>query len=498
MATKKIFTNTFITKLGFTFLVIILLMGATYILLTVHFSKMLFQETSQKLNSNLANHLIEEKFQTGSPFLEDGSINKPFFGDLMHDMMSVNRSIEVYLLNQQGNILYSVVLDHSNPNETKKQVDLKPIKQFLDSKGEEFILGDDPRNPESQKIFSAASFEKDGHKGYIYIVLAGQYYSEINQTLQTGYYNKMGLGGLGLTMVFVAILGWLSLIYLTKNLREIIAKVNRFQEGDLQSRISNPEKSDLSSLALTFNGMAETIQKNMEEIQSVDILRRELIANISHDLRTPLAIMQGYIETIQMKKDDLNNEEAQKYVSTIQNSIQQLTHLVSQLFEYSKLEAQQIKPEKEVFPITDLIHDMYAKYNILTKKKNIELTIGIQEQTPLVFADISMVERAIQNLLDNAIKFTPQNGNIKLSVKHDDQNVSIQVVDNGIGIPKDDQAIIFDRFQQTETGQKWRGSGLGLAIVKKIIDLHDGSIQVISRPNEGSIFEFYLPKYQAV
>ena len=493
---SKTLSNKLITKLGISFLLIILLMGATYVLISVYFSQKLYEETAQKLNANVANHLIEEKFQNESPFLEDGSVNKPLFGDIMHDMMAVNRGIEVYLLNEEGDILYSVVLDHSNENEPSKTVDTLPIKNFIESNGQAYILGTDPRNPQEEKIFSAAHYENNGHQGYIYIVLAGEAYQAVSEPLFSSYFMKLGMGAAVLTMVFALLIGWLSVWFLTKNLRAIIYQVNRFREGDTESRIPNPENSDLSTLAITYNEMADTISRNIEEIKSVDVLRRELIANVSHDLRTPLAVIQGYIETLQIKKASLNPQQEMEYIGIIDKNIKQLIKLVSQLFEYSKLEAKQIKPHKEPFAITDLVHDIQSKYKVLAEQKAIELETSITGKTPLVFADIGLVERAIQNLMDNALKFTPSSGKIKILVNHDDDYVNIKIKDTGSGISEEDQKHIFERFRQTESKHEKSGVGLGLAIVKKIMELHETNISIVSRPNHGSSFEFYLPSYK--
>ncbi len=470
-------------------------MGVTYVLLSIYFSSKFQEETTQKLNANVAEHLIDEKFKDSSPFLEDGSVNSPLFGDIMHDMMAVNRGIEVYLLNQEGEILYSVVLDHSNPNEPVKTVDLKPVEKFIASDDKIHILGDDPRNPGEKKIFSAAHFEKDGHQGFIYIVLAGEAYQNVYNSLVSSYFLKLGAGASLLTMLFALLIGVLSVWFLTKNLRTVIYHVNRFRDGDIASRIPNAEKSDLATLAVTFNEMADTISENMEEIKSVDVLRRELIANVSHDLRTPLAIMQGYIETLQIKKNNLSEDEQVQYLSIIEKNIKQLTKLVSQLFEYSRLEAKQTKPQKEPFPITDLIYDINTNYQGLAKDKNIALKVTVVGDTPLVFADIGLVERAVQNLMDNAIKFTPENGFIEMIVAHDSKNVSVKIKDSGPGVAKEDQKYIFERFRQNETSHKKKGIGLGLAIVKKIMELHGTNITITSIPNEGSVFEFYLPTY---
>ncbi|MEO9870895.1 sensor histidine kinase [Ekhidna sp.] len=496
MSKSRLLTNRLMTKLALVFFMLVILMGVSYIFTTIYLTNKHFEERSQKLNAELANHLIEEKFQGNSPFLDDGSVNKPLFGDLMHDMMAVNRGIEVYLLDLSGEILYSVVLSHDNPNDPAQYVNIDPIDEFIDAKGGKYILGDDPRQPEKEKIFSAAKFDHEGKEGYIYIVLAGQESDNVTSSLFSGYFMKLGLGASVLTMVFVLFLGLVSFWFLTKNLRSIIDSVRRFREGDLDIRIENPDKTDLSVLASNFNEMADTIEKNMQEIKSVDTLRRELIANVSHDLRTPLSIISGYIETLQIKKAQLSEEEKDKYLNIIKGSSEKLSHLVSQLFEYSKLEAQQVEPSKEPFAMTDLAMDLVSKYQVFGKEKDIKINLEAEDQVPLVFADISLVERAIQNLLDNALKFTPKKGQISLIVSSDDNEVKIGISDSGPGIKKSDQAIIFDRYRQTRSQASKEGVGLGLAIVKKIMELHNTTIQVVSNPNEGSTFEFYLPKYK--
>ncbi len=268
--------------------------------------------------------------------------------------------------------------------------------------------------------------------------------------------------------------------------------MRRFREGDLQARISNPEKSDLSTLAIAHNEMADTIVENIESLKSVDNLRRELIANLSHDLRTPLAIMQGYIETMQLKGDNLTKEDKDKYLNIIYNSSEKLNHLISQLFEYSKLEAKQITPQKEPFQIADLAYDIKAKYDILAEAKNITIGLNIEKDIPLVFADISLVERVIQNLMDNALKFTEEGGKVELNIGYSDKDVLMTILDDGPGISADDQKAIFERYRQADKASAAKGVGLGLAIVKKILEIHDSTIEVISEPNRGTAFQFRL------
>jgi len=492
---EKTLTPRLIKKLWLAFILIIVLMGASYILMSGYFANKHNEATSQRVNAQIAEHLIEEKFQNASPFLEDGSPNKALFGDLMHDMMAVNRSIEVYLLDTSGEILYSVVLDHSD-NAPINRVSLKPIHEFIADKGENYILGDDPRNPGKKKIFSAASFDVDGREGYIYIILAGQQLEITSDNLLAQYFVKLGIGATLLTMIFAAIIGLLSIWFLTKNLRLITETVIKFREGDLKVRIENPEKSDIEVFAYAFNEMADTIVGNIDKMKSVDGLRRELIANVSHDLRTPLAILKGYVETMQMKKDSLSDTEKEEYLQITHDNVDKLSNLINQLFEYSKLESEQVSPVKEPFSITELSHDLIAKFKVIAEQKDVELVLDNPNENSMVFADVSLVERALQNLIENAIKFTEPNGRVVLSLKRKDKNVEINITDTGTGIPLSEQPYIFDRYKQVEKNTKKHGYGLGLAIVKKIMDLHDTSITVLSKPKEGSSFIFNLPAYQ--
>lgn len=495
MNTDKTLTPRLVKKLWLAFIVLIAIIGTSYIFITGYFSNKHSEATIQKINASLADHLIEEKFQNASPFLEDGSVNKALFGDLMHDMMAVNRSIEVYLLDKKGSILYSVVLDHGDGSETK-QVSLDPIKSFIDSNGQEHILGDDPRNPNEKNIFSAAPYNVNGKEGYIYIVLAGQKLQQVSETLLGRYYSNLGIGGFLLAILFAGIIGYLSIWFLTKNLRLMTGTVKRFQEGDLEARIENPKGSDIEVFANSFNQMADSIVENMDKMKSVDLLRRELIANVSHDLRTPLAILKGYIETMQMKKDSLTEEEKQEYLQITYDNADKLSKLINQLFEYSKLEAEQITPIKEPFSITELSHDLIAKFKVLAQRKQIDLQLNNAQNNSIVFADVGLVERALQNLLENAIKYTPSGGKVTLSLNPKNDQVEISIQDTGTGIPLSEQPFIFDRYKQVVTSSKKQGHGLGLAIVKKIMDLHDTTITVLSKPTEGSSFIFQLPAYQ--
>ena len=492
---NNILSIRFILKLTLSFLAILLLAGIGYTITSIYLSNKYFYETTQRLHANLAQDLIDEKFRDAQPFDSTGTVNKALFGDIMHDMMAVNRAIEVYLLDEEGRVQYSVVLDHDAPETKAKRIDLLPIKRFIAENGGSYTLGDDPKDLTKQTIFSAAKFNTQGQEGYVYIILAGEDFLATRSDLFNSYFMRLGLGGSILTLVFATLLGILAIWYLTRSLRKIIYAAKRFQQGDLHYRIENAKQTDLSNVATTYNSMADTILADIEKLKSLEQFRRELISNISHDLRTPLSIIQGYIETLHMKNSELSPKEREEYLTTVTRSSERLSKLVSQLFEYSKLEANQIQPEKEPFLISELANDIHRNYSLLAEKKQIDLKLSMTENVPLVFADISLVERALQNLMDNALKFTPEGGEVVVKIEVENNAVEVTIQDSGPGIKKENQSLIFERYRQTKVGQEKEGSGLGLAIVKKIMEIHDSSIKVFSKPNEGTSFSFSLPVY---
>ena len=157
---------------------------------------------------------------------------------------------------------------------------------------------------------------------------------------------------------------------------------------------------------------------------------------------------------MQIKKDELSPEEKEEYLGTINGNIDKLTGLVDQLFEYSKLESEQITPVKEPFSITELSHDLLAKFKLIADQKGITIELDHGGENNLVYADIGLVERALQNLLENAIKYTDKGGKITLAVIKKGDNIEINITDTGQGIPLNEQPYIFDRYKQVDAESK--------------------------------------------
>ncbi|MEM9887985.1 MAG: HAMP domain-containing sensor histidine kinase [Bacteroidota bacterium] len=491
-------------KISLTLLLLLLLLGIGYVYITAYTAQRHFDEVNQKLYRGVAEHLVQE-----TQPLKNGVPDTAATHDIMHSMMVINPSVEVYLLNTEGEIL-DYVVPYSKVE--RERVDLAPIQAFLAEQEnlEKYILGDDPKDNQVKKTFSVAPIYEDsilltvaGQEvyqdsvltGYAYVILASEEQAVVASTLLGNYMFRAGTSSFFITLLGAFGIGLLALWFLTKNLRQITETVKRFKEGDYAARIPEHSKGDFTILADTYNEMADQIVTNIEQIKSVDQFRQELIANVSHDLRTPLAIMQGYVETLIMKEDNLPKKERSKYLQIVMDSAIKLSNLVSQLFEYSKLEAKQIEPQKEPFFINELAQDVHAKYQILAKNKNIQLHVKASPNLPLVFADVGLVERVLQNLMDNALKFTPEHGEVSIHLKENEENVEIKISDSGPGISKEKQSYIFERYRRSEVDSN-KGAGLGLAIVKKILEIHNSTIQVASKPNEGSTFWFQLPAYQ--
>jgi signal transduction histidine kinase len=478
---------------------LLIVIGCAYIFITADTVQVYFQEKNQRLNAELAAHVVQEV----KPTYQNGQVDEASMDKIMHSMIAINPSIEVYLLDTAGNILNYVA-----PYKKVKleKVALDPVLTFLETEGQQFIKGDDPRNPGIQKEFSAAPIlEQEKLIGYVYVVLASEEYDMAAKELIGDYIMRLGGKTMLVTLVTTLLTGLLIFWFITRYLNQIIAVVKRFKEGHLNERIPVKSSGELKELAITFNEMAQEILNNIEKIKTTENLRRELVANVSHDLRTPLSIIHGYVETMLMKADSISPEQRSQYLQTILKSTERLKKLVGDLFELSKLEAKEVKPKKEPFFITELVQDVSQKHRLLAEEKNVTIVPVADHNIPMVNADISLIERVLQNLMDNAIKFSKDGGIVTIETHNFGNNVEVKVTDTGRGIPQEDIPLVFNRYfnltkstsGQTEDDEIAKTSvGLGLAIVKKILEIHDATIHLTSQLNKGSAFSFRLPVHK--
>jgi signal transduction histidine kinase len=485
----KKFLQSFYGKLSLLFLFLLLILGLSQILITTKAYKAYISRVDQRLNYNLAQNMSAELHE----LTRQDSLDFDEIEYRIHYMMVMNPKVEIYLLDESGYILRY----YTDPGKTIKtdSVDLSPIQKFLEGGEPLPILGSDPRGSGHLKPFSAAQIplQSDGI-GYLYIIIGGEQYDSAVALLRENFIFQTLLVGLLLSVAVAGIIGLILFFYLTRRIRAMSAAVAAFENGEFTSRVPVQSADEIGHLGRSFNQMADTIIANIDQLRQTDNLRRELIANVSHDLRTPLASIQGYLETILMKEKQLKPEEKSKFLNIILNDTEKLNRMVHELFDLSKFEAKQIQPKNEAFFVSELVQDVAMKFKEKADRLNITLKAPVVQGLPAVTGDIGLIERALSNLIDNALDYTPQGGLVTISLSKNSDSLTVAVQDTGVGIPEKDLAHIFDRFYRGDKKKSRNKSstGLGLAIAQKIVELHDSALQVESREGEGSRFYFEL------
>jgi signal transduction histidine kinase len=481
-------------KLSLALLTLLVILGGLYILVTLVTTKVFLQEVNQDLDRDVAEHLVSEV-----DLMEGGEVRKEALENIFHMMMVVNPSLEFYLLDPDGTVLaYS-----APPGKVKLDaVSLEPVIRFLEGPGNLPITGDDPRHPDLKKAFSAAPITRDGRlEGYVYVVLGGEQYDSAVQLLQGSYVLRLGVAVLVVGLAFTLLAGVLSFNLLTRRLRTLAADMDVFQRSgftkqiDLGDPLGADPGDEIDRLRATFEEMSNRIADQLRELKRGDHLRRELVANVSHDLRTPLASLRGYLETLILKSGELSPAERERYLQAALRHSESLGTLVSELFELAKLESSETRPHPEPFALAELVQDVIQKHQLQADKKHIRLHGEFVDGLPFVHADIGLIERVLTNLIDNALRYTPDRGDVAISLSPTDDAVAVQVKDTGCGIPAEALPHVFDRFYRSKSGSDDPdgGSGLGLAISKKILDLHGCTIEVRSTTGTGTTFRFELP-----
>lgn len=476
-------------RISLAFFIIMLAVGASYTYMTIESSGQYVQQVNQQLSRNIAKDIA-----TSTIPLKDTGMDKKAIEDMIHSVMVINPSLEVYLLDTTGKIMAFYAPEKKI---VRERLNLQPVFDFIKSDGKKYIKGDDPRHTDNKKIFSAAPVISNGMRtGYIYAILASEQYDAISDSLSENYLWQVGMSSIVITFFLTLIIGLLIIWLITRNYRKVVGVMEKFRQGDTTARIHIQTAGDIKQIADVFNEMADILTENIQKLKVVENLRRELIANVSHDLRTPISVIHGYIETLQIKGDQLSAEDRDRYLNIVIESTEKLQKLVNELFELSKLEANQVKPKKEPFSISELVSDITTNYYVIAKEKNISIKAELVQGLPPVIADISLIERVMQNLIDNAVKFTPTGGDIVIKTSQEGHKISVSVCDTGIGIKESEQSKIFDRYYKGNDFVDLKNStGLGLAIVKKILELHQSSLYLQSQNNAGSQFTFELPAY---
>jgi two-component system phosphate regulon sensor histidine kinase PhoR len=232
--------------------------------------------------------------------------------------------------------------------------------------------------------------------------------------------------------------------------------------------------------------------QDLTEMRNLQTMRRELVGNISHDLRTPLAGIRVMVETLRDGAID-DKKAAADFLTRIENEVDRLTQMVLELTELSRIEAGTAELKKSSVNLNELVSEAITQLKPLAIKQNITLTPTLSDSLPVVNVDTERLSKTITNIIHNAIKFNRSGGSVTVTTTLDNKTITVKVIDNGIGIPKEGLPHVFERFYKADKSRTNTGSGLGLAIAKHTIEAHGGTIWAQSEEGKGSTFGFTIP-----
>jgi two-component system, OmpR family, sensor kinase len=376
----------------------------------------------------------------------------------------------------------------------RRYVGLQPIRAFFDEPSRRPLYGDDPTFASRGGVFSVAEVRVGGrHAGYLYVILASNRFASVAATVGGSYSLQIALLIAGAILALTLAVGAALFRKLTLPLRRLAVDVqNRSLEIGITDTHPRIDRDEIAALSRQFALYAARIAQQVGEIASRDEQRRELIANVSHDLRTPLASLHGYLETVLFKGEQLSASARREYLEIAHRNSQQLERLIAALFELSKLETGAVTPCIESFSIAELLNDVALRFQLRAQQLGVELVTEIDRTFTIVEADIELVERVLENLIDNALRHTPSSGRVVLSTHTSTERITVAVTDTGIGVASADLPHVFDRLYRGREARKNVGTGLGLAIVRRIVELHGQRVTMKSTLGGGTRVEFGL------
>jgi len=289
-------------------------------------------------------------------------------------------------------------------------------------------------------------------------------------------------------------LGFFLTAALTDRIQQVDYAAKSIAAGNLETRVPVEGNDEISDLARSFNLMAEQLQAAERKKQEIETLRRDLIAWVSHDLQTPLTSIRAVLEALadNMVEDP---QTVHRYLRTAQKDVAALSLLIDDLFELAQLDAGGLTLERANASISDLVSDTIESFSELAFRKGVTLSGDVEQSVDPVWMDTQRIGRVLNNLISNALRYTPAGGTVNVQVTRGEMGVVVGICDTGEGIKEEDLPYIFERFYRGEKSRNRAtgGAGLGLAISRGIVEAHGGRITVRNNPNGGTCFTFNIP-----
>jgi signal transduction histidine kinase len=304
----------------------------------------------------------------------------------------------------------------------------------------------------------------------------------------------VGLGLLGLGATLTALFVFRPV---HKRLRTLEHAARALGEGHTDVRATETGGDEVSSLARTFNRMAIDLESRATALSASDRARRQLLADVSHELMTPLSAIRGYVETLGMTDLPIDHDMRRRYLDIVEQETHKLEAIIGDLLDLARLEGGGDRLRAEPVPVADLFKRIADRHEPSLRDRNISLDVEIAPDTPQILGDAGRLEQALQNLAANAIRHTPAGGAVRLSAAPAGDGVGISIRDSGNGIPPEHLPRVFDRFYKVDAARTGTavpsGSGLGLSIVRAIIERHNGTVTAGNAAEGGALFELHLP-----
>lgn len=457
------------------------------------------QQIEQRLLHRLADHIAANAKTMGVEGLDQTKL-----AAVVDRLQVTNPGVELYVLDPDGRV------EMRYPDTAvlrRPQVDLLPVHAFL-SHETVLVLGDDPLSPNGSKAFSAARFARatGGAPGYLYAVLQGSAYDMA--AAQTGWENaiRIALWSIGLMMPFGLVAGLAAFRWVTRPLTQLTEQVEQIEQkgrdvsgtGPTAAQDAEASRDEIVVLRRAFERLMATNADQWRRLHDQDQQRRELIASLSHDLRTPLASLHGYLETLLLQSPQLDAEDRDRYLRTALAQSQQVGRLASELLELARMELGIVKLRLEQFSLVELAQDVIQKMELSALARRQRIAIHFAPNLPTVFADIGMIERVLTNLLDNAIRYSPTDSDVQVRIHATSDRVGVEISDSGPGIDAARRPELFSSpsERKQERGDV-HGHGLGLAIVRQILRLHGSDVSLHGQVGQGTTFAFSLADHSS-
>ena len=294
------------------------------------------------------------------------------------------------------------------------------------------------------------------------------------------------LGVFLLALAVVLILAGVISRIVTRPVKELSAGIERMSKGDYQHRVHVPGKGEMAQLAAAFNQMSE-------QVHNLDEARNQFVSNASHELKTPLATIKILVESM-MYQDDMDPQLRREFLGDIDREIDRLSSVVGDLLTLVHIDSHKLRLRREMMLLADTVRESVSRLTPLAKKRGQTIRTEIADSCEM-FADPGKLAQVCYNIIENAIKYTPDGGAITVTLRRMGRDAVLEISDTGVGIPEEDLPHVFDRFYRVDKARSrdTGGTGLGLSIVQQIVRLHAGSVTVASRPGKGTTFTVQLP-----